>query len=290
MTVSPSNLQGAALSLAAFATFACVDSSIKFLGSGYNPFQIIFFVNLMTVPIAMAFAMAERTEAGLRPRKPGLMALRCGVVLVNGILGTYAFTVLPLAQAYAIFFTMPIFIALLSIPVMGERIDAPRGISILAGLGGVVVALDPGTASLQWGHLAALLGAMVGAANYVIIRKTGDAERAVVLQLYPVLTQLVVAGLVLPMVYVPMAGPDLALTGFMAAAGFAGYLLIIAALRRAPGIVVAPMQYSQILWAAVLGAVLFDEAMSARTVVGVVIIVAAGVVIVTRRDRPAEPA
>ena len=287
MNPAPSNLKGAALSLAAFGAFACVDSSIKFLGAGYNPFQIIFYVSLLTVPIALAYAIAERSGAGLRPVRPGLMALRCVVVLGNAVLATYAFTVLPLAQAYAIFFTMPIFIALLSIPVMGERIDTPRGLAILAGLGGVLVALDPGTASLQWGHLAALLGALVGAANYVILRKTGGVERAVVLQLYPALTQLGVAGLVLPFVHVPMQAADLALTGFMAAAGFVGYLLVIAALRRAPGIVVAPMQYSQILWAAVLGALLFDEVMTGRTVVGVVIIVIAGVVIVTRRDRVA---
>lgn len=287
MSPAPSNLQGAALSLAAFAMFACVDMSIKFLGAGYSPFQIIFFVNMMAVPIAVVYAMAERTEAGLRPRKPGLMALRCAAVLLNAMAGTYAFSVLPLAQCYAIFFTMPIFIALLSIPVMGEKIDLPRGLAILAGLGGVVVALDPGTATLQWGHLVALLGAMVGAANYVIIRRTGDAERPVVLQLYPILTQLVVAGLLLPFSYVPMPGRDLVLTGFMAAAGFAGYLFVIAALRRAPGIVVAPMQYSQILWAAIFGALLFGEAMTAPTILGVVIIVAAGVVIVTRQDRAA---
>jgi len=285
MTPAPSNLRGALLSLAAFAMFAGVDVSIKVLGAGYNPFQIIFFVSLMTVPIAAVYAMADPVQTGLRPRRPGLMALRCIAMLGAGILATYAFSVLPLAQTYAIFFTMPIFIALLCVPVMGERIDLVRGLAILAGLGGVVVALDPGTATLQWGHLAALVGAMFGAANYVIIRKTGGVERAVVLQLYPVLTQLGVAGLVLPFVYVPMPGRDLALTGFMAALGFAGYLLIIAALRRAPGIVVAPMQYSQILWAAILGALLFDEVMSGRTIAGVVVIVVAGVAIVTRRDQ-----
>ncbi len=285
MAAAPSNLTGAALGLAAFALFACVDVSIKFLGADYSPFQIIFFVALMTLPVLAVHAIADPTGAGLRPRRPGLMALRCGVVLINGILGTYAFSVLPLAQAYAIFFTMPIFIAVLSIPVMGETIDLPRGLAILAGLGGVVVALDPVTASLQWGHLAALVGAIVGSANYVIIRKTRNAERPVVLQLYPVLTQFAVAGLVLPLVYVPMPGADLALTAGMAVVSYLGYLLIIAAYRSAPGIVVAPMQYSQILWAALLGALLFGEVMSLRAVLGVVIIVAAGVVIVTRQDR-----
>jgi len=285
MSPKPSNLTGALLSLAAFGLFAVVDSSIKLLGSGYNPFQIIFFVSLMSVPIAAAYAMAEKTEASLRPRKPGLMALRCVAVLFNGILGTYAFLVLPLAQCYAIFFTMPIFIALLSIPVLGEKIDMVRGMAVLAGLLGVVVALDPGTATLQWGHLAALLGAVIGAGNYVIVRKTGGVERGIVMQLYPLLTQLAVSAAVLPLVYVPMPGHDLALTGFMALVSFVGYLFIIAAYRRAPGVVVAPMQYSQILWAALFGTLLFGEVMSGRTVIGTVVIIAAGVVLVVRQDK-----
>lgn len=287
MTLASSNLKGAALSLAAFALFVCVDVSIKVLGPGYSPFQIIFFVGLLTVPILAVYAAADGAERNLRPRKPGLMALRCVAVVINGVLGTYAFTVLPLAQCYAIFFTMPIFIALMSVPLMGERIDVPRGLAILAGLGGVLVALDPGTATLQWGHLAALTAAVIGSANYVIIRMTGGVERGIVMQLYPLLAQLAVAAAILPLVYVPMPGGDLALTGFMAVAGFAGYLCIIAAYRLAPGIVVAPMQYSQILWAALLGGLLFGEGMSGRTIVGVAIIAAAGVVIVTRRDRAA---
>jgi S-adenosylmethionine uptake transporter len=287
VAAAPSNLKGALLGLLAMGLFACVDVSIKFLGGGYNPFQIIFFVCLMTVPIAALYAMADPSEEGLRPKMPGLMALRCVAVVLTGIFGTYAFATLPLAQCYAILFTMPIFVALFSIPVMGERIDLVRGSAIVLGLGGVIVALDPGAATLEWGHLSALAGAIIGAANYVLIRKTGTAERTALMQLYPVLAQLIVAGLVLPLVYVPMPGADLALMAAMAVVGFVGYLAIIAAYRAAPGIVVAPMQYSQILWAAIFGALLFDEVMSGRTVAGVALIVAAGIVIVTRQDKPA---
>lgn len=287
MPVTPSNLIGALLGLAAFGLFGSVDMSIKFLGAGYSPFQIIFFVTLMTCPVALIHAMADGTAQNLRPRRPGLTVLRCVGVVINGILGTYAFSVLPLAQCYAIFFTMPIFIAVLAVPVLGERIDLVRGAAVIAGLIGVIVALDPGAAPLQWGHLAVLGAAMVGAANYLIIRMTGGVERAVVLQIYPLLAQLFVAALVLPFVYVPMPAADMGLTALMGLAGFLGYLLIIAAYRRAPAIVVAPMQYSQIIWAAIFGALLFDEAMSAQTILGVAVIILAGIVIVARQDKAA---
>ncbi|OYW54437.1 MAG: hypothetical protein B7Z31_11410 [Rhodobacterales bacterium 12-65-15] len=282
-----SNLIGALLGLAAFGMFASVDMSIKFLGAGYNPFQIIFFVSLMSCPIALAYALVDRSDGNLWPRRPGLTLLRCVGVVINGILGTYAFSVLPLAQCYAIFFTMPIFIAVMAVPVLGERIDLVRGLAVVAGLVGVIVALDPQGATLQWGHLAALLASMVGAVNYLIIRLTGGVERVAVLQIYPLLAQLLVAALVLPLVYVPMPVADLGLTALMGLAAFVGYLLIIAAYRHAPAIVVAPMQYSQILWAAIFGAILFQEVMGLQTVIGVLIIIAAGVVIVARQDRPA---
>ncbi len=267
--------------------FACADITIKVLGGDYNPFQIIFFAGLMTFPLIAGHIIADPITATMRPRKPGLMALRCVIVLLNGIFGTYAFVTLPLAQCYAIFFMMPIFITLLAVPILGEKIDLLRGTAVVAGLIGVLIALDPGTGRLQWGHAAALAGALVGAGNYIIIRKTGAVERTAVLLLYPLILQVAVAAAVLPMVYQPMPFRDLALTALMAAVTFVGYLAIIAAYRRAPGIVVAPMQYSQIIWAAVMGALLFDEHMSVHTVVGTAIIIAAGIVIVARPERPA---
>ena len=100
----------------------------------------------------------------------------------------------------------------------------------------MVIALDPQGTRLQWGHLAALITALVGAANHLIVRMTGGIDRVVVLQIYPFLALLLVAGPVLPFVYVPMRAADLGLT---AAMGLAGYLLIIAAYQRAPAIVVA---------------------------------------------------
>ena len=282
---TPSNLKGALLGLLAMGLFACADITIKFLGGGYHPLQIIFFASLMTIPFLAGMAMADPAAASLRPVKPMPMAVRTASVVIGGMFGTYAFTALPLAQAYAIFFTMPILITLMSAVVLGEKIDLPRGLASVLGLVGVIVALDPGAATLQWGHAAALVGALFGAVNYVVIRMSGGVERSVVMLLYPIMAQMVVAALALPFVYLPMPMFDLGLTTMMAAVTFAGYLVVFAAYRRAPGIVVAPMQYSQIIWAAILGAILFDEVMTLRTAFGVALIILAGLVIVLRQDR-----
>ena len=81
---------------------------------------------------------------------------------------------------------------------------------------------------------------------------------------------------------------DLALSAVMATVRFAGYFRIVAADLRAPSIVVAPMQYSQLVWTAIFRALLFDEQMATRVLIGTVVIILAGIVNVTRRDRVVE--
>ncbi len=275
---------GALLGLGAFGLYAAYDISMKFLGGGYSAIQILFFSGLMALPLTLAYALADPAHGTLRPARPGLMAVRVVIVVFNGIVGAYAFANLPLAQCYAIFFTMPIFIALLAVPVLGERIDLPRGLAVILGLVGVVIALDPGDEPLRIAHLSALMGAVSGAMNYVLLRKSGAVERTSVLMLYPMLAQLVVVAALLPLVYIPMPLADLVVTGFMGVVLVAGSLLIIGAYRRARAIIVAPMQYSQILWATIFGALLFGERPSAATALGMAMIILSGLVIVARRD------
>lgn len=280
-------LTGALFGLAAFGLYAGYDISVKFLGAGYSAFQIIFFAGILGLPLMMVFAMADKDQGSLRPVRPGILAFRVVVVVFNGIIGPYAFANLPLAQCYAIFFTMPIFITLLAVPMLGERIDLVRGMAVLLGLVGVIVALDPAAAPLQIAHLAALLGAMSGALNYVLIRKTGGTERTIVLMLYPMIAQTLVLALIVPFHYQPMPLADLAVTGFMGATLVTGSILIIAAYRRARAIIVAPMQYSQIFWGTLFGILLFDEGLSLPTMIGTALIILAGVIIVARQDKPA---
>jgi S-adenosylmethionine uptake transporter len=286
MQPQQSNLWGAILSLAAFGVYATHDVFIKILGGSYSPFQLIFFSGLLGFPLVTLALMRDRTDGNLIPRYPFWTAVRTTTAVLNAILGFYTFSVLPLAQTYAIFFTMPILITLLAIPMLGEKVGLHRGVAILIGLVGVVVVVRPGQADLNLGHLAALGAAMLGAATSVIVRKVGQGERAVVLMLYPMMGNFLVMGLALPFVYVPVPPQDFAMMGGIAALGLLGGVLIIAAYRRAPAIIVAPMQYSQIIWAIIFGYFIFDEQIDRYTGIGTAIIIAAGVYIVLREDRP----
>jgi S-adenosylmethionine uptake transporter len=289
MTLLTPTLTGALCAVAAFSLYSLNDITVKFLGTDYHPAQIVFFSGMAGIPLVVLQMMADRQGGTLRPVLPGWTAVRMAIVIVNGLLVTYTFASLPLSQSYAIFFMMPLFICLLAVPMLGEKLGLVRGTAVLAGLVGVLVVLRPGGEPLQWAHLAALLAASLGALYYIILRRTGGVERMAVILLYPMMAQVAAMALFLPFVYLPMPALHLGLIGLMALEGFAGSLLIVAAYRLAPAVVVAPMQYVQIIVATIFGVILFDERMDAMTALGIAIIIAAGLVILLRPAPPHRP-
>jgi S-adenosylmethionine uptake transporter len=280
------NLRGALLSLAAFGIYATHDVVVKFLGSDYSAVQIIFFSGLLSFPLVTVMLLGDKRDENLVPRHPWWSLARAVSAVLTGVAGFFAFSQLPLAQAYAIFFAMPLLITLMAIPMLGERVGLRRGIAVVVGLIGVLVVLRPGEADLSLGHLAALSAAVTGALTSVIVRKIGAVERSAVLMLFPMLGNVLAMGAVLPFVYVPMPVAHLGLMGIIALFGFVAGLLVIKAYRTAPAIIVAPMQYSQILWAAFFGSVLFNETVDLYTAIGSAIIIASGIYIVLREGTP----
>jgi drug/metabolite transporter (DMT)-like permease len=280
-----SNARGAGLALVAFFLFSAHDVVVKYLGATYAPVQVVFFSVLFSFPLATLMAVGDRTDANLRPRHPGWMALRMGAVVITGLSAFYAFSTLPLAQVYAILFATPLLITVLSIPVLGEVVRVRRWAAVIVGLGGVLIVLRPGAAALELGHLAALAAATGAAVAAIVARKIGRAERSVVMMLYPLFANIAVMGALLPLVYQPMPGLDLAAQAFMAGLAFVSSLLIILAYRRAEAVVVAPMQYSQIVWASIYGALFFDERIDLPTALGAGVIIASGLYILLREGR-----
>lgn len=279
------NVRGALMALLSFAIYATHDVVVKVLGSHYSAVQIIFFSVLLSFPIVTLMLMKDRTDGNLRPVHPWWSAARTISVVVTGLSAFYAFSVLPLAQTYAILFAAPLLITLLSIPILGERVGIRRGLAVIVGLVGVLVVLRPGAAALSLGHLAALTAAVFSSLASVIVRKIGKAERSAVLLLYPMVANFFILGIALPFVYRPMPVEHLGLLGIIALFGFIAMLLVIAAYRTAEAVIVAPMQYSQIIWAAIFGTLLFDETPDLFTVIGGGIIILSGIYIVLREDR-----
>lgn len=279
------NIKGALFALVAFASFSTHDTVVKSLGGSYSAFQIVFFSVLFGFPFVTIMLMRDETRGTLRPVHPWWMTLRTGSAVVTGASAFYAFAHLPLAQVYAILFSTPLMITVLAIPVLGERVRLRRWLAVFVGLIGVFIVVRPGGDSqLEAGHLAALLAAAGGAINSIVVRKIGQEERSVVLLLYPMMGNFVVMACFMPFYYIPMTAGDLGLVGIISFMAFVAMLFLIAAYRNGEAVIVAPMQYSQIIWASIFGFFFFGEILDRETIIGASVIIASGLYILLRES------
>lgn len=279
------NAKGAVFALLAFAIFSTHDVFVKFLGGQYSAIQIVFFSVLFSFPWATLMLMRDSTPGTLLPRHPWWMALRTVAAVMTGVSAFYAFSVLPLAQTYAILFAAPLLITILAIPVLGEVVRLRRWIAVIVGLSGVLVVLRPGTTDLTLGHGAALLAAVGGSVASIIVRRIGADERPVVMMLYPMVANFVLMGAALAFVYKPMPIEHLGLLALVSIFAWTAGRFVIAAYQSGEAAIIAPMQYSQIIWATVYGALFFNEALDTATMIGAAIIIASGLYIVLRESR-----
>ncbi|MGH6913158.1 MAG: DMT family transporter, partial [Geminicoccales bacterium] len=176
----------------------------------------------------------------LRTRKLFMHVARGCCGLGGAFFGFYAYSRLPLADAYSIIFATPLLITVLSVPILGEQVGWRRWSAVGVGFVGVLVMLRPGVAPIGPGALAALAAACFTAFSILLVRKLSATESTAGIALYSNLTVVVGMGLLLPFEGSLPSLPDFLL---MAASGLVGgtaLLVLIAAYRRAPAALVAP--------------------------------------------------
>ncbi len=279
------NAKGALLALLAFGLFSTHDVFIKYLGASYSPIQIVFFSVLLSFPLASIMLMRDAKPGTLLPVHPWWMVVRTIGAVTTAISAFFAFSLLPLTQTYAILFATPLLITILSIPILGERVRWQRWIAVIVGLIGVMVVLRPGSTDLAFGHAAAIVAAFSGAFASIVVRKIGAEERTVVMLLYPMVANFVIMGAALGFVYKPMPIEHLGMLAVISLLAWIAARFIIAAYQTGEAAIVAPMQYSQIIWASLFGFVFFNEIPDMYTAIGAAIIIASGLFIVFRESQ-----
>ncbi|MCA0929532.1 DMT family transporter [Ruegeria profundi] len=285
MSTQNTTLRGLGYAFLGFAVFASHDALIKVLGGTYSVMQIIFFATLFSfVPMAVTI-LTDRTTGNFLPHHPWLVMLRSGLMVTSMVCAFYAFSVLPLAEVYSLLFSFPLIVTVLSIPVLGEVVRGQRWAAVGVGMIGVLIVLRPGATEITLGHLAALTAAFCSASASVLVRKIGNEERSAVLILYPMLLAIAVMSLAQPAVYQPPSLLHLAMMALVGIFSVIAQHLIILAYRAAPAGVVAPSQYSQIIWATLFGMTFFGERPDGWVAVGASIIIASGVFVVWRESR-----
>ncbi len=278
--------RGVLLGLSAYAAFSFSDAFIKLLEGGIPTFQLMFMgaaLGLLALPLVKQ--PHERWSYLVKPRAPGIWWLRMLVGAVNNLGALLAFTHLPMAEAFALIFLMPIFVTLLSVLVLGEHVGWRRWLAVVAGFAGVLVVLRPGFRELHIGHVGGIICGLAGACGVVLMRRVGDREHRLTLLGTTLLGNLLVAGVLMwPDLRAPTALQWAYVAGFGLLSAL-GTVLLMHATLATPVNHVAPTQYSQMLWALLLGWLLFHDRIDALTWVGIGIILAAGLFTLIREER-----
>ena len=282
-----SNLRrGVLLGLSAYAAFSFSDAFIKLLKGGVPTFQLMFMgaaMGLLALPLVKQ--PQERWSYLVTPRAPGIWWLRMLAGAVNNLGALLAFTHLPMAEAFALIFLMPIFVTLLSVVVLREHVGWRRWLAVIAGFAGVLVVLRPGFRELHIGHLGGIICGLAGACGVVLMRRVGDREHRLTLLGTTLLGNLLVAGVLMwPDLHAPTTLQWAYVAGFGLLSAL-GTVLLMQATLATPVNHVAPTQYSQMLWAVLLGWWLFQDRIDALTWVGIGIILAAGLFTLVREER-----
>lgn len=279
-------VNGVAVGFLAYGLFAANDASIKGLGAHLPVFEIIFFVALTNfLTIGFGKAKDEQWRHVFHMRRPKLVLLRTAIGVVGGLCTVYAFTTLPLAEAYALLFLMPAFTTLLSIVILGETVGWRRWSAVGLGLLGVILVVQPGFRELHLGHLAAIAGALCGSCVVIALRILGQTERRITMLATIYTAAVVVNGILMIPGFVTPYAPEIALILLAGIAGGLGQIALLAATKMAPVSRIAPTQYSQMVWAVVIGAVFFNEVPNALAFLGMAMVVLSGLITFFREEQ-----
>jgi drug/metabolite transporter (DMT)-like permease len=267
---------------AAVFTFTVSSTMVKGLGDGYPVSQIVFFRCLLAfLPLYFAMRQAGGWHV-LRTQRPGAHLFR---VVVGGIalfIGFYALTLMPLADYFAFTYAAPLFATLLSIPILGERVGIRRWTAVVVGFAGVLVMLRPGVQSLDFATLVAIAAAFTYALAIIAVRNLARTETSVSVVFYFSLTGLILASFVLPFEWrTPTAKEWALLIGIGLVSGF-GQIIMTDAYRLAPPAVIAPFDYTSMIWALAFGYLLFGDFPDPIMLAGAAIVIASGVYIIYR--------
>ena len=278
-------LRAVLMMLGCVAVFSAMDVVLKLLSTHYPAMQVASLRGASSLPWLLAWAAAS---TGLR----SLLRVRWSLHLLRGALGilmmaafVYALRTLPLATAYSIFFVAPLMITALSVPFLREHVGPRRWTAIFVGFAGVLVVLRPGGEGVLtlagFAVVAAALGYAVSAITVRVLART-DTTQAMVVWLMALMA--LGAGVLAWPQWVPIRGEHAWLILGLGIAGALGQYLITEAFRLGEASLLAPLEYTALLWGLAWDVTLWGVLPDGITWLGAAIIIASGLYLL-RRER-----
>lgn len=283
--------QGLLLAILAFCIFGFTDTAIKAATASYDAFAVALYMNIFTILFLIPFILHQGGfKKVLKVQNVKRHAARCYLMLINFLCIIYAFSHIPLANAYTIIFCAPFIINILAMVLLKESISAYRWVAITAGMVGVLIALRPGMVPISPAIIATIVGTIVFALSIIVTKKISPQDHWLSYMTYlmifqtPVLVAIVWwrGGDLLPdLSDWPMM--------FWFLAGGLGYVLGLsaqpAALKRIDASIVGALIYLVFPWGIFYGYFVFGDVLDRWTGVGAAIIILSGLYLIYREKK-----
>lgn len=270
------NALGALLTMLAMLCFAGMDAISKFLVADYAVGQMMWIRYILVFFFAWFIVRRQGLSNALRTKRPGLQIVRSLVAVVEGGMFVLAFRYLPLADTHAIAATSPLIVIALGAAFLGERAGPARWLAVVAGFIGVMMIIRPGLRVLEWPVLLPLVGAVMWAGYQVLTRLAARHDSPDTSLIWSVLVALVATTFVGPIDWQwPTAGAWILMV-IIAAMGAVAHYALIKALDYAEAGAIQPYNYTLLVWATLLGVLMFGDVPDRWTILGAAIVVASG--------------
>ena len=248
--------------------FSTMSALVKLFGQRLDSCQIAFFRCFFGFIAILPFVLLKPGRHAFRTTHFYGHFLRGALGVVAIVAGFYATARLPLTDSTAISFTAPIFMILTAIFLLGEKVRWRRGLATVAGFIGVLVMVRPDRGALDLGAVVALFAAFLGALTTTLIKRLSATEEALTILVYFGLFSSILTAIPAYFVWRPVAGAELALLALVGALGAVGQFCQVRAFAAGELMAVAPIDYSRLIFAGILGFLLFAELPDRYTLVG----------------------
>ena len=284
---------GIASLMVGLGALATQDVVFKLMSGRYSVFEILFLRGCFTVLVLRSVLLMLRFPRPLHTERLGTQYLRGGLLCISLSCYCLALSAMPLLDAVAIFFAAPLIATALCPWLLRERVSLGQWGAVIVGFFGMLAMIGPGAGNLRAGALFALFAAVFYALSNIVSRSLGRTDRAATTAYYTIFMYIVVSAIGVVAVEVagvemragevvvarPWQDPDWFDLGLLAASGFAvalGFFCHAQAYRLATIPVLAPFEYTSLIWAGLLGYLIWNEVPSPLTLLGAALIVASG--------------
>ena len=275
-------VRGILFMIIAYGFIIVNDASMKLTLTSLPVAQAILIRGLFSILFLIAISFYLGRLGDLRWRNP-FAQIACGLTFtVSMFCFVTALSYLPLAFAIVIISSGPIYVTLLAPVFLGERVGWWRRAAVLLAFAGTVVVMQPGSAGFAWPMLLPLIAAVFNAVREMIIRRAIGGESSISMVLTAMVMVSCVAAVITPFVWQMPAASDIARLALAGASLSIGLVLVFEAIRSADVTIVSPFQYAGILWASLVGYLVWSDVPTFTTVLGAMLIIAGGVVILWR--------